>query len=124
MDPKIIVPEVNLPNLLSLRQCNMILRFPFPISFHSSSVGMSAICIANFEVSIHLHKSFSELTFTPSNCLCTSTAVACMNSTSIPKGPPQMTSLFLIGNRLQLTVDSFTELNLTQNLYVFCCLPS
>ncbi|KAJ6635116.1 Relaxin receptor 2, partial [Pseudolycoriella hygida] len=67
-----------------------------------------------------------ELDFIPSkssNCRCRSTAVICqnLNLTSIPHIPPQVTSLFLIGNRLQLTSDSLNELNLTQNLYMKNC---
>lgn len=69
---------------------------------------------------LYLYQSVSALNFIPSNCICMSKAVICnyLNLTSVPEIPPQSTSIFLIGNRLQLTVNSFNDLNLTQSLYV------
>lgn len=78
---------------------------------------------SQFEITkLNLYQSISELErrFIPPNCTCKSTAVICvyLNLTLIPKTTPQVTSLFLYGNRLQLTVNSFDDVNLTQNLYV------
>ncbi|KAG4074711.1 hypothetical protein HA402_008809 [Bradysia odoriphaga] len=66
---------------------------------------------------------YSELDSVPPKCLCKAKGIACvyLNLTAVPATPPHITSLFLYGNRLELTPSSFNDLNLTSYLHLKNC---